>query len=257
MCLTKQIAVRFLIVSMLTLASVGVPVAASDGQDQADAGLALDESLVALNTEKGEKLLAGSDARKSFIPLMMHFTTQNDPAYCGAASSAIVLNAIGIRRPVSPDHAPYRLFTQTSIFTPEVRKIIEPKQCSRSGMTLAVLGQVLRTYPVDVVVTYAKNVTADNFRSIALRTLRDSDSFLIVNYLRKAIHQEAGGHISPIAAYDASEDRLLILDVARYKYPPVWVKVDALFTAMSTSDGNSRSGRGFVVVRKRSPAIGR
>ena len=45
-----------------------------------------------------------------------------------------------------------------------------------------------------------------------------------MNYLRKAIGQERGGHISPLAAYDAKSDRFLILDVARYKYPPVWVK---------------------------------
>jgi hypothetical protein len=44
---------------------------------------------------------------------------------------------------------------------------------------------------------------------------------VIVNYLRKAIGQEKGGHISPLAAYDAETDRFLILDVSRYKYPPV------------------------------------
>jgi Phytochelatin synthase len=36
----------------------------------------------------------------------------------------------------------------------------------------------------------------------------------------RAIGQEQGGHISPLAAYDAETDRFLILDVSRYKYPP-------------------------------------
>ena len=44
---------------------------------------------------------------------------------------------------------------------------------------------------------------------------------MIANYLRKAIGQEKGGHISPLAAYDA-ETIASILDVSRYKYPPVW-----------------------------------
>jgi hypothetical protein len=35
---------------------------------------------------------------------------------------------------------------------------------------------------------------------------------VIVNYLRNAIGQEWGGHISPLAAYDADTDRFLILD---------------------------------------------
>jgi hypothetical protein len=48
--------------------------------------------------------------------------------------------------------------------------------------------------------------------------------------------QETGGHISPLAAYDSKSDRFLILDVARYKYPPVWVSASDLFVAMNTTD---------------------
>ena len=59
---------------------------------------------------------------------------------------------------------------------------------------------------------------------------------MIVNYLRKALGEQKGGHISPLAAYDAKTDRFLILDVARYKYPPVWVKTADMFAAMNTPD---------------------
>ena len=72
---------------------------------------------------------------------------------------------------------------------------------------------------------------------------------MIVNYLRKALGEETGGHISPLAAYDAKADRFLILDVARYKYPPVWVKAADLFAAMDTPDAaNDNKTRGFVLV---------
>ena len=74
---------------------------------------------------------------------------------------------------------------------------------------------------------------------------------MIVNYLRKAIGQERGGHISPLAAYDAETDRFLMLDVARYKYPPVWVEAEDLFAAMNTTDAdNQNRTRGYVLVRK-------
>ena len=74
---------------------------------------------------------------------------------------------------------------------------------------------------------------------------------MIVNYLRKAINQERGGHISPLAAYDAETDRFLILDVARYKYPPVWVRAEDLFAAMNTTDAdNQNRTRGYVLVSK-------
>jgi hypothetical protein len=43
-------------------------------------------------------------------------------------------------------------------------------------------------------------------------------------------------------------DKFLLLDVARYKYPPVWVDAAALFAAMRTDDFVSGKTRGFVVV---------
>ncbi|MGB6297273.1 MAG: phytochelatin synthase family protein, partial [Rivularia sp. (in: cyanobacteria)] len=58
------------------------------------------------------------------------------------------------------------------------------------------------------------------------------------------------GHISPLAAYNKETDRFLILDVSRYKYPPVWVKAEDLWKAMNTKDSVSDKTRGFVLVSK-------
>ena len=78
------------------------------------------------------------------------------------------------------------------------------------------------------------------------------DHFVIINYLRKAIGQEKGGHISPLAAYDKETDMFLILDVARYKYPPVWVKAAELFGAMNTVDKDNESKtRGYILISKK------
>jgi hypothetical protein len=61
--------------------------------------------------------------------------------------------------------------------------------------------------------------------------------------------QGRGAHISPLAAYDADTDRFLILDVSRYKYPPVWVVAAELFAAMNTTDtDNQDRTRGFVLL---------
>ena len=52
-----------------------------------------------------------------------------------------------------------------------------------------------------------------------------------------------------MAAYDAKADRFLILDVARYKYPPVWVTATDLFDAMNTTDAaNDNKTRGYVLI---------
>jgi hypothetical protein len=69
--------------------------------------------------------------------------------------------------------------------------------------------------------------------------------------LRKSIGQEKGGHISPLAAYDADTDRFLLLDVARYKYPPVWISAVELFNAMNTTDSDNQDRtRGFVLISR-------
>lgn len=45
-----------------------------------------------------------------------------------------------------------------------------------------------------------------------------------------------GGHFSPLGAYHASTDSFLIVDVAKYKYPPVWVAAETLFSSLATVD---------------------
>lgn len=46
-------------------------------------------------------------------------------------------------------------------------------------------------------------------------------------------------------------DRFLILDVSRYKYPPVWVTASELFGTMNTTDAdNNNRKRGFVLVKR-------
>jgi hypothetical protein len=76
-----------------------------------------------------------------------------------------------------------------------------------------------------------------------------------VNFLRKALGEERGGHISPLGAYDEKADRFLIFDVARYKYPPVWVKTSDLFDAMNTTDSsNDNKTRGYVLISSQGSA---
>jgi len=57
--------------------------------------------------------------------------------------------------------------------------------------------------------------------------------------------------VKSLAAYAEDGDRFLILDVSRYKYPPVWIEAEALFAAMDTPDSdNDNKSRGFVIVSR-------
>jgi len=213
--------------------------------------LTLPANLINFNSNEGEKLLIDSQSRADFFPLSTQFVTQNNQAYCGVASIVMVLNSLGIPAPEAPQYKPYRVFTQENFFSNEKTKtVITAEDVSRKGMTLDQLGGLLGSYGVKVGVYHAADTSLENFRQLAAENLQQPSNFVIVNYLRKEIGQEKGGHISPLAAYNQQTDRFLIMDVSRYKYPPVWVKTADLWKAMNTNDPASGKTRGFVFVSK-------
>lgn len=213
--------------------------------------VSLPQNLVPFNSSEGEELLIESKARQDFWLLSMQFVTQRNQAFCGVASSVMVLNALSVTAPESPEFAPYRVFTQENFFNNEkTREVLAPEIVSRQGMTLYQLGQLLASYSVKVKVYHASDTNLTEFRRLTVENLKQPGNFVLVNYLRTTIGQERGGHISPIAAYNEQTDRFLILDVSRYKYPPVWVKAEELWQAMATVDPVSRKTRGFVFVSR-------
>ena len=132
----------------------------------------------------------------------------------------------------------------------ETEKVLPTAVLAKMGMTLDQLGGLLAAHGLKAEVHHAADSSVDDFRRLVAQELEQPGGFVVVNYLRAAIGQEKGGHISPLAAYDADSDRFLILDVSRYKYPPVWVSAAELFAAMNTTDSdNENRTRGFVLIR--------
>ena len=211
--------------------------------------LKLPDNLTGFDTETGEELLVESDAREAYFPLASNFLTQKTQSYCGVASIVMVLNSLGVAAPAVPEFEPYRTFTQDNVLDEATDTVLPRATLAEIGMTLDQIGGILNQKGVKAVVHHAADSSIDDFRTSAREALGKKGSFVIVNYLRKAMGQEKGGHISPLAAYDVEFDRFLILDVARYKYPPVWVTTADLFAAMKTTDSdNENKTRGFVLV---------
>ncbi len=211
--------------------------------------LPLPQNLINFNSAEGEKLLIGSPALQDYFPLSIQFVTQKNQAYCGVASSVMVLNALGIPAPEAPEYGTYHLFTQDNFFNAQTQNVVTAEVVAQKGMTLDQLGKLLESYSVKAEVHHAGDLTLDQFRTMVVKNLEEPGNFVLVNYLRKALGQETGGHISPLAAYNKETDRFLILDVSRYKYPPVWVKASELWQAMATVDSDSGKTRGFVLVQ--------
>jgi hypothetical protein len=211
--------------------------------------LPLPDGLIALDSAEGEALLLGAEARRDYFPLAMHFVTQVNPAFCGPASISMVLNALNVPRPASDLTLGLGLFDQANVFTARTEAVKPQAEILKGGITLDELAGMLEAHDLRVEKHHAADVTLERFRNQASAALSDDSRFVLVNYLRSAIGQETGGHISPLAAYDADTDRFLILDVTRYKYPPIWVAAPALFDAMNTPDADAGGKtRGYVLV---------
>jgi hypothetical protein len=211
--------------------------------------LPLPPNLTALDTAEGEALLLGAESRGDFLPLSRYFVTQANPAFCGPASIVMVLNALGVPGPASPMTAGFGIFDQDNVFNARTEAVRARAAIENGGMTLDQLAGILASYQLKITVKHASDSGVDEFRKLAIGQIDAKDSFVLVNYLRSAIGQQTSGHISPLAAYDADTDKFLILDVSRYKYPPIWIAAGELFAAMNTPDSdNGGRSRGYVLV---------
>ena len=208
----------------------------------------LPPSLIALDSPEGENLLVESQARRAFFSLVGTFATQKTQAFCGVASSAMVLGALPLEAPVAAEVAPWRFFTQENLFNPAVSATLNAGFVGRGGLTVEQLAFLVRGNRADAKATLARESTLEAFRAEAAKALGEPAHFVIVDFLRGELGQDTGAHWSPLGAYHAGSDRFLVLDVARFRYPPYWVKAADLFRAMDTLDLDSGKSRGWVTV---------
>ncbi len=209
--------------------------------------------LTPLAEPAGMALLSSSQQRADYGPLAETFLTQANLAYCGVATSVMALNSLAVPAPPVSGYGRYRFWTQDNLFAAEAsRSVLAPEQVARRGMTLQQLRALLASTGAQATAIHGDAVNLASFRRLVVANLANPSDRLLVNYLRSSLGQQGGGHISPLAAYHALSDRVLLLDVARYRYPSVWVPLQALWQAMRTIDSDSGRSRGLVVVSRAS-----
>jgi hypothetical protein len=201
--------------------------------------LTLARDLIDGTSAQGQQLLAATPAKVDYDQLNPYFVSQTRRAFCGVASSTIVINAaLHQQTPV----------TQQTLFTPAASAVRSELAVSFSGLTLDQLANIIRAYGLQVQVVHAAQSSLESFRNTARATLAEPSTFLIVNYDRATLDQEGAGHISPVGAYSFETDRMLVLDVAAYKYPYTWVPASKLWSAINTIDADSGQTRGYLLV---------
>jgi hypothetical protein len=205
----------------------------------------LPATLIALDSPEGQRLFGEAEDRADYWTLTEQFVTQRSGNFCGVASGVMVLNALQVAAPVD-EGIGASFYTQDNFFNECARRVLSPTLMP--GMTLDQLADLLQCHPAVAQAVHAGDTTLAEFRTLAAKNVATPGDYLIVNYDRAGVGQAKMGHISPLAAYDAKADKFLLLDVARYKYPPVWADAAALFDAMRTDDFVAGKTRGFVVV---------
>ncbi|MFN5696938.1 MAG: phytochelatin synthase family protein [Cyanobacteriota bacterium] len=204
-----------------------------------------------LTSAAGQNLLMRPGTRRAdYGSLSQWFETQANLAYCGVASSVMVLNSLALPAPKAENHGNYRFWTQTNVFAaPATTSFVQAAAVARAGMTLEQLHGLLASPGAVVRRFHGDQLSLEQFRRMVRRNLEDPRDRLLANYDRRAVGQTGGGHISPLAAYDPRSDRVLILDVARYRYPAVWVTMADLWRAVASVDRSSGRSRGLLIIQ--------
>ena len=203
-----------------------------------------------LSHPTGQQRLLESEYRQAYWPLASYFETQLNQAYCAVATAVMTLNALGVPRPDTALYPDFPFFTQQEFFNRIPAPVANPSTVAKEGMTLAQLQAALQHYPVAVEKISADTLPLDGLRALLQQQLRQPDRFVLANFNRRFIGQPGGGHWSPLAAYHAGSDSVLLLDVARYRYPPVWVSLADLLRGAQNADSVSGTARGFLLVSK-------
>lgn len=85
-------------------------------------------ALTPLAEPAGLELLSSSRQRADYGALAETFLTQANVAYCGVASSVMVLNSLAVPAPAASGYGRYRFWTQDNLFSSDATRA-----CPASG----------------------------------------------------------------------------------------------------------------------------
>eukprot|EP00195_Chlamydomonas_chlamydogama_P013755 CAMPEP_0202897002 /NCGR_PEP_ID=MMETSP1392-20130828/5876_1 /ASSEMBLY_ACC=CAM_ASM_000868 /TAXON_ID=225041 /ORGANISM="Chlamydomonas chlamydogama, Strain SAG 11-48b" /LENGTH=434 /DNA_ID=CAMNT_0049582539 /DNA_START=419 /DNA_END=1723 /DNA_ORIENTATION=- len=177
-----------------------------------------------------------------FFKLMEQFSTQDEPAFCGLSSLSMVLNALSID-PGRPWKGPWRWFHD------ELLDCCVPlEHVKKEGVTLPQAACLARCNGAHCEMKHHGTFGLEEFREQVEDACRCENHHMIVSYSRKVLQQTGDGHFSPIGGYHKGRDLVLILDTARFKYPPHWVPLPLLFEAMAPADPSTGLPRGYLLL---------
>jgi glutathione gamma-glutamylcysteinyltransferase len=203
---------------------------------------------IAFSSPEGRQLFREALAdgtMEGYFPLAEQFHTQAEPAFCGLGTLVVVLNALAID-PGRQWRGPWRWFGE------ELLDCCRPLEVVRKeGLTVPQLVCLARCNGAHVEAVYADEGELAALREqVEIAATRADEPYLVAAYSRRALGQTGDGHYSPIGGYHRGRDLVLLLDVARFKYPPHWVPLELLWAAMHPADTVTGRSRGYLLLRR-------
>uniref|UniRef100_K3WJ27 glutathione gamma-glutamylcysteinyltransferase n=1 Tax=Globisporangium ultimum (strain ATCC 200006 / CBS 805.95 / DAOM BR144) TaxID=431595 RepID=K3WJ27_GLOUD len=217
----------------------------------------LPQDCIAFSSPEGRKLFTQALNRMEnnymqiYFPLAEQFITQAEPAFCGLATLAMCLNALQID-PGRLWKGPWRWFSEELFDCCTSLSVAKEKGISLSEFICLARCNGVHTDDMRA----DSNLSLDQFRSIVKHSCSTSNEIVVLNYSRKVLGQTGDGHFSPIGGYHEENDMVLLLDVARFKYPPHWVRLPLVYEAMQKIDQSIGLPRGLVVLKENAHATG-
>ncbi|KAL9654356.1 hypothetical protein ABK040_010384 [Willaertia magna] len=220
----------------------------------------LPKFLIAFSSPEGREIFEECMIERNlhaFFPLIEQFHTQTDPGYCGLGTLVMILNSLKIdpNRSLFKNY-PWRWFSEEMldccIPLDIVRKegiTLEQFQClARCNQTVCELYRPQQSSLEEFRNAIIKSIKSNNPKLIT--EIDNQPSFVAVAYDRQFLEQTGSGHFSPVAAYNEKRDMVLVLDVARFKYPPYWIKTELLWKSLFPLDSSTGLSRGYFVLKK-------
>jgi glutathione gamma-glutamylcysteinyltransferase len=205
---------------------------------------ALPDNAIAFSSDEGRRVFGealAAGGMDGYFPLAEQFHTQSEPAYCGLGSLVVALNALAID-PGRLWKGPWRWFGEEMLDC-----CVPLVEIRRRGLEMGELACLARCNGARVDAVHANPTNLDAFRA-ALTAASRGEAVLIASYDRSVLGQTGSGHFSPLGGYHARRDLALILDVARFKYPPHWLSAEQLWRAMQPLDPATNKPRGWLVL---------
>lgn len=234
-------------------------------------------SPVYFGTDESFDRLVSSEHKTDFARLANFYEAQNNKVFCGVASTVIVLNALRIKELDSATEIPYdntliathekgyfptknnwqpyfHRYTQNTVLTKSPKSRLEimgkpNKTLSKNdyGLQLEQFADLVKSNGAHIKIFELDKLKDINaVKENIIKALDKKDNYVVINYTRKGVEQQGGGHFSPVAAYDQKTDSFLVMDVNSAKYPWAWLDADLLIKSMNTKDIDAY--RGYAVI---------